>query len=542
MTLKPCDVTIIMPPMWHVREPWTAPAYIVEALRTKGHTVQFLDYNVRLYRLCERLGLEHLWTEGLFFEAWSGGRMNYLAEIPDMDEIQGSVVGISVTQTSLSVGIALAERIRARFPNRKIIMGGHALFFPQEVECVPPAAVDAICKGEGEGTIIEVMERGFNNLDDVRGLYLPRDGGWRLTSERPLEQHLDNLAWPRFEGIDLEQYGKRFLPLMGARGCVGRCVYCQDRYRTPGFRVRSAQNQVDELEYLSQRFRVEHFPYNEPLMNGSVKVLSEKADEILRRNLKVRFGGNMMVRPDMPAELFQRLGRAGMTVALIGVESGSEVVLKGMRKRHSPEMAERFLQDCHNAGIKTEINILLGFPTETEEEFLKTCDFVRRNAPSIDAIISITSLLVYPSDLYDAMDQYGITMRHKRDYGDWTAKEGGNTPLIRQERVRRFRELCGELGLLEDHVMGWDLSKPPSVPRVSKFIEMFESCFLCPTAGGNGERSFFESAASRLRKRASLYDTVTVSQLAGKALKNFKYYGLSKSLKRGVEWWKLRRG
>lgn len=158
MSSSSYDATIIMPPMWHIREPWTAPAYICQALRTQGYKVQFLDYNVQLYRMCEELGYGHLWHEGSSFGAWITGTMNYLAHMVDLDEIEGGIIGISVTQTSVSFGVALAARIRERFPNRKLIFGGHPLFFPQEAGMVPTSVAHAVCKGEGDRTICEVME------------------------------------------------------------------------------------------------------------------------------------------------------------------------------------------------------------------------------------------------------------------------------------------------------------------------------------------------------------------------------------------------
>ncbi len=142
------DATIIMPPMWHIREPWTAPAYICEALRAKGYRVQFLDYNVRLHRICEKLGYSFLWEDGGFFRTWCGSDLNYFAQLFDLDEIAGSVIGISCTQTSWSFGRELGRLIRARFPQRNIIFGGHSVYFPEEASRIPTDAADAICKGE----------------------------------------------------------------------------------------------------------------------------------------------------------------------------------------------------------------------------------------------------------------------------------------------------------------------------------------------------------------------------------------------------------
>ena len=537
------DATIIMPPMWHIREPWTAPAYICQALRSKGFRVQFLDYNIALFHICNRLGYGHLWQDGAFFQSWIRGEMNFLTALPDLGEIAADVVGIRVTQTSWNVGAALAMRIRKAYPHKKIIFGGHPLFFPEEAACIPLEAADAICKGEGEHTICEVMEKGFERIGEVAGVYVPGENGWQLTRERPMEGNLDLLPWPRFEGIDLSRYGKRFLPLMGSRGCVGRCLFCPDRYRSPGYRTRSATNQVDELEYLSQQFEVEHFPYNDPLLNGNIKVLNEKVDEILRRGLKVQYGGNMMVRADMPEELFPKLRKSGMSVALIGVESGCADTLKHMRKRHTPEMAGEFIRRCHQAGIKTELNFILGFPTETEEHFQETCTFLRQYSPYIDAVISIMPLLVQPSDLYDQREAFGIVMQNGTEYANWCVQNGNNTLEVRLDRVQRFRQLADDLGLLEDHVMSeGTMPGMYQVPTPDRFLQNFRERFLEGADILPEERAAYQSAAKRLSElTATASPPVGPLELAMKAVRSLKKHGVRQSVRRGREWLAIHR-
>ncbi len=537
------DATIIMPPMWHIREPWTAPAYICEALRATGYRVQFLDYNVRLHRLCEKLGYAFLWEDGGFFKTWCGTDLNYFAHLFDLDEIAGAVIGISCTQTSWAFGGELGRLIRARFPQRKIIFGGHSVYFPEEASRIPTDAADAICKGEGEHTICEVMERGFGEIGDIAGVYVPTAKGWQLTRERPQEKQLDTLAWPRFDGINLDDYGKHFLPLMGARGCIGRCEFCPDRYRTPGFRTRSAMNQVDELEYLSGAFDVEHFPYNDPLMNGHVGVLTEKAREILRRGLKVQYGGNMMVRAEMPDDLFPLLRKSGMSVALVGIESGSAATLKDMHKRHTPEMAAAYLRNLHTAGIKTEVNFILGYPSETEAHFEETCRFVRDNRENIDAVISIMPCLIQPSDLYDHREEYGIEMESPTSYFTWWNRDRSNTYEIRLNRVERFRRMCEDLHLLEDHVMSDTLPGADHTPPIpSKFLREYRTLLADTPDFCEEERRRHQAAAERLEAyvRASTPRT-TPLYLLSKAFKSARRYGLRTAAKRGREWIELHR-
>jgi hypothetical protein len=131
------DITIIMAPMWNVGWPWLAPAYICEALRQAGFSVQFLDCNIDLYHKCKPLGYGCFWENDAYIKAWASRKLDHLVRYINLDDIQGNVIGFSTTHSNLSFSIALASRIRMRFPRRRIIFGGHAVFLPHEAASVP---------------------------------------------------------------------------------------------------------------------------------------------------------------------------------------------------------------------------------------------------------------------------------------------------------------------------------------------------------------------------------------------------------------------
>ncbi len=529
-----CDITLIMPPMWSTTVPWTAPAFLCESLRRRGFKVQFLDYNIQLYRLCERLGYARLWDDPAFFNAWVRGEFDYLSHLFDLEEIQGAVVGFSVTLTSLRNAVALAERIRHRHPHRKIIFGGHSVHMPEQAASVPFDAVNAICKGEGEELICEVMEKGFGRLQEIPGLYLPTAQGWKLNEERPLAADLDRVPWPRYDEVDLSLYTKPYLGLVGSRGCLGKCVFCSERRVFPGHRSRSAHNQVDELEYLSSRFRVEHFPYYDALVNGDYGLVRQKSEEIIRRGLKVDYSGNLMVRPSMPDDLFPLMRKSGFSVAFIGIESGSAATLAGMRKRHNPEMASAFLQKCHNAGIRTEVNFIVGFPTETEAHFGETLDFVRNNRPYIDEIISVNTFGLGPSDLWDLRVTYGI---EGCEMHNWRTRDRSNNLEVRQDRLCRFLELENELGLRGDVFLSdnYAFNDTPSAV-LSGFLNALEETVASSTPE---ERARIRSIADRMRLALRLR-RATPFEMAGRLVENLRERGMRQTLKRGCEWLCLR--
>lgn len=502
MSASVTDLSVVFAPVWDVTRPWPAPSFLCSYARHLGCQVTCHDVNIELFRFCEVRGFEALWKDYRYVKLWENGEFDFLAEHIDLSELRGQTVAFSLTKSNLSLSLALARLIRSRYPQKKIIMGGHSVYFPDQVALIPVELADAVCQGEGEYTLRDLLERGVTNLDDVPGLYLPaEDGTWRHTGPRPLIEDLDSIPWPKFEEINFSRYERRFLPLVGSRGCVNRCKFCMDRYMMKyHFRSRSAGHQVDELEYLPQHFDVEYFPYNDSLLNGDVALLSEKTEEILRRGLKVHYGGNLMVRKDMDGALFHRMRQSGFETALIGVESGSAETLKWMGKRHSPAMASEFLRKCHNAGIRTELNFMVGFPTETEEHFQETLAFIRENRPNIDAVVSAVPYSLMPSEILEQKEKYGIIYQAGAPAWDWQTTDGTNTDAIRLNRMHHLLSLCQDLNLIAPHTMSQNSEFPPGAEMMRMKLRTAWENYWCKTTEGNPEHRNFVVSVIRARR------------------------------------------
>ncbi len=65
----------------------------------------------------------------------------------------------------------------------------------------------------------------------------------------------------------------------------------------------------------------------------------------------------------------------------IALQSGSSRTLAGMRRRYNAQTAEKVIADLreHIPGVTFAADVIVGFPDETEEDFLETVDFIRRN-------------------------------------------------------------------------------------------------------------------------------------------------------------------
>ncbi|MCX6374607.1 MAG: hypothetical protein NTU88_00960, partial [Armatimonadetes bacterium] len=131
----------------------------------------------------------------------------------------------------------------------------------------------------------------------------------------------------------------------------------------------------------------------------------------------------------------------------LGLECGSPNVLRLMRKRFTIEDAEWFINSIHEAGIKIDLNLIVGFPGETEDDFQETLIFISKIAPKIQQIVSVATLNVDHSYLWDHLADYGVVKYPQDRHISWHTADGSNTYPIRVERANRLIQHARNLGI-----------------------------------------------------------------------------------------------
>jgi len=426
--------------------PWTAPAYLLEAVRVHGFSAQFLDYNIRLYW---QAAMSDLWESNTQHQYWKTQPLDYFLDLIDLDEIDAAVVGFSLTETNLRFSIELARRLRKRDPNKTILFGGHRVFFQEDADDqVPLDACDAIVQGEGELTLLDILANGVNKNP---GTFTPGADRWEFNGERELIKDLDMFPWPRYEDVDWAQFPLREMSIMGSRGCINRCAFCNDVVRARHkYRMRSAGHVAEEMLYHKAKTGTRFWPFNDPLLNGHYPTLDELCEILLHHEFDRSWAGNLAIRSDMPTDLLKKMRRAGFITAVVGLESGSPDVLRLMKKRFTIEEGEWFIRALHEAGINVELNLIIGFPGETEAHFQETMRFLTKVAPQVHRIVSVATLNVDRSYLWDHLDEYNVVKQTTNRHISWYTEDGTNTYEIRCDRARRLLEHAHALGLTHD--------------------------------------------------------------------------------------------
>lgn len=453
-------VLLAICPSWGVAMPPLGLASIVSYLQQRGGVhVDVIDLNIMLFNrvdddkkmLWEFRNSSH-WTDKESFER--------LKEVMDKDidfcvdcllNHPGMMIGFSVYSANRFFTIEVIRRLRQKDQKRIIVVGGRGCINNDSRLVFNLGDVDIFVEGEGEETMLEIVKevKTRGEVKSIPGAVFCKGGRLYCLGARPAHKDISSLPFPDYKGFALRQYCEEALALLMSRGCIGRCSFCDDYKLMGEYRVRRAENVLDEIRYHLLCNRINDFYFSDAAINGNLRELENLCDGIIKGKIAVRWIALAIPRKDMEYRLLEKMSRAGCRTLNYGVETGSDIILSRMRKIVRISDVEEVLKNTRRAGITTQLNFVVGFPGEGESEFNDTLDFIRRNRHWINGVTNINACnVLLNSDLFERADEYGVLLPNElscRDTGWYTGD--GNDYAVRAKRVEEVVALLKELGI-----------------------------------------------------------------------------------------------
>jgi len=275
------------------------------------------------------------------------------------------LVAVSMMTYMYKNTYGIIAAIKDNFSNLKIAVGGPHISASREDALNSCKSIDYGIVHEGEKTIVELCAGG---VTDVKGL-LYRDGSSiRYSGDRDFQEDLDAFGFPTYTGFELSKYMLKELDLITSRGCPYGCIYCTVKL-TSGrkVRLRDPLSVTDEISYWYERgyrnleIADDNFSFDKERVH---KICSE----ITKRNLKglnLRCGNGL--RADkVDKDMLKDLKEAGFCHIAFGVESGSDVVLRAMKKGETKEVMDKAISTACQLGFDVTLFFIIGLPGETE--------------------------------------------------------------------------------------------------------------------------------------------------------------------------------
>ena len=360
------------------------------------------------------------------------------------------VIGFSVIRDNRMLTYEICRRIKSLAPEKTIVVGGASYLETEQcIRALHSGAVDFVVSGEGEVTFLELLDW-INNggtasaLREIKGIYHQLNGEVVTNAKRPNIAELDKIPFPSFSAFNRTQYDYDIIPICGSRGCINRCAFCSERNQYDRYRARSGLSIYEEIKRHYKETGCTQYQFVDSLMNGNLKELNALCYYLMRDLCgMISWGGNVIIRKQMTENVFKKMYRAGCRWVYLGVESGSQNVLRTMNKRFTVELAKETIRNAKESGIRTSVFFLVGFPTETEDDFRMSLEFISQNREMLDGVFAGWGCSIGSGTaLHENPENFGITWQN----GDWYTAY--STPRIREDRVMRIRRLCSEYGLL----------------------------------------------------------------------------------------------
>ncbi len=454
------SMLFIQAPPWGVSAPPLGVAYLSAFLRSSGFDTEILDANIELYHSADA-AMRNKW-DTQDFEFWaSGAALDALHDQCDalIEKIiarNAGIIGFSATFAAVPFINKTLAAVRDRVRNDAIIIiGGAGAHFKEIRSLFKRDLIDYFIIGDGEYPLACLLtDIGQGNPIRDNAKYLrwkddPRDYATCLkaSGENPID--IDDIPFPTFDECSLDAYTQTdLIPIISSRGCVRTCTFCCDAPLKQPYRCRSFEKVADEIRYHVKRYNRRRFEFCDLLINGDLRFLDSLCNRLIGMELPVCWGGQATVRSDMDAALFKKMKTAGCGGLTFGCESFSDNVLKLMRKGMTSQAARDTFIKAKDAGMRVEINLIVGFPGETEADLDATILFIKNNARLIDKINSVNICTIGPGiHIYDHLDEYNIDKSMITDWYAWFTRDRSNTIEVRTNRHKKLLAVCSGLHL-----------------------------------------------------------------------------------------------
>lgn len=317
--------------------------------------------------------------------------------------IQYSLVGISATMPTFKTAVNIAINIK-KVIDVPIILGGHCATFLHDTIIEKNDCFDAIIVGEGETAIINLCIDYFSNglfsipLDYIT--YKNINGNKHIAKNIAIEEDLNTLPFPTRENCTQYSANEKILTISSSRGCPYGCNFCSATNFRNKWSSRSPENIAQEVyNYykLEKDFKIlfvdDNF-YMDPVR--SINVLDQ-----IQKKCNTQFELTFATRADQILNngeyYLSKLKELGCSEIELGIENGSESILKRYNKNVTVEQNRLTIQLLSQYGIKPVIDYILFDPKTSKEELKENIDFLKRsNLWGYDPPLIYEKIIAFP--------------------------------------------------------------------------------------------------------------------------------------------------
>jgi radical SAM superfamily enzyme YgiQ (UPF0313 family) len=357
------------------------------------------------------------------------------------------VFGLTAHLGTLGACMFSFKLTREKYPHVMTLLGGS--IFSGELPTASPdfefflaktPYIDKVVVGEGENLVLKILRDEFPGnkqvftMEDIQGERL----------------NISAVELPDLSDFELHHYP--YNAAFVSRSCPHQCRFCSVAGFFGKYRQKNVVQAADQLARLYERDGFQLYLMLDSLVNPFI---TDLANELIKRDMSMYLDCYLRVSDDVcnpDNTLLWR--RGGLYRTRLGIETGSQRVLKLMGKNITVDQSRAALANLAYAGIKTTAYFVIGFPGETEEDFQQTLDFLEDARDDIWEAECNPFYYYYTGQIYAEANKWADKRKllypgYARDFlitQTWVV----DCEPSREERFRRlFRlvEHCKKLGI-----------------------------------------------------------------------------------------------
>lgn len=351
--------------------------------------------------------------------------------LDDAYEFNPDLVVVDSNFSSLKNDINIANQIKEKTGAVNVIVGPPASQFPTKII---EQGIDIVARFEFEESLNEIaisLENG-RDLDEIQGITFKKDNEIINNPDREFttSEFIDELPFISEvykKHLNIKDYflSHSLYPVVQiftGRGCPNYCTFCSWPETLMGrkYRVRSVKNVIDEFEYIKNELpEVKEIFIEDDSFTIDKNRIIKFCDELIERDIHIIW--SCQSRAELDYKTMKKMKEAGCRLLDVGYESGSDEILKNIKKGVTVQQLRDFTADAKKAGLKILADFVIGFPGETKTTAELTINFIKEIKPDILQVAVATPMpgtdfyhyckehdILLVDDLADSLDDSGF--------------------------------------------------------------------------------------------------------------------------------------
>jgi len=357
-------------------------------------------------------------------------------------EFRPELIVLDTSTPSIYSDVEVGADLKEIFPKSFVVLvGTHPSALPEETLKLNKK-IDAVARGEYDYTVRDLADtlEKKEDIKKVKGITYRKGEKIFHNPNREFIKNIDELPFvssvykkhldPKKYFFSAAQYP--MIMIISGRGCPFRCFFCvyPQTFHGRRYRLRSAENVVDEFEHIIENFpEVKEVGIEDDTFTANIKRAREICQLLINRRLhrKIKWWANVRVNLDL--DTMKLMKEAGCRLVIAGFESGVQKILDNMRKGITVEQSFEFAKNAKKAGLLVHGCFMVGNPGETWRTMQETLDFAIK--------LNIDTAQFFPMIPYPGTEAYkwakDNSFLKNISFNQWLTEDGLHNTVINPE-------------------------------------------------------------------------------------------------------------